>query len=148
MDKVNIYMLTTIKGPRRRDGIGGYILECERKPEPATLTDFIKIENEAEGGAEVTLLAAALQRIKKPCTLSIYTDSQYIKTALTAGWLEAWTKNGFKNARKEEIPLAEKWQEIAKRLNACELREVKLRQQHSYRTYMERETERRKNEPS
>lgn len=148
MDNVNVYLMTSIKGPRRRNGIGGYILECERDPEPATLTDFIEIENESESGAEVTLLAAALKRIKKPCALSIYTDSQYIATAILAGWLDNWQQNGFKNAKGEQIPLSEKWQEIAERLNASELREVYLKRQHSYRVYLDHEVGRRKNESS
>ncbi|MBE5846212.1 MAG: hypothetical protein E7300_00870 [Lachnospiraceae bacterium] len=148
MDKVNIYLHTTIHGPRKQNGVGGYILECERYPHPATLTNFVELENESEGGAEVTLLAAALKRIKKPCALSIYTDSQYIATAILAGWLDHWQQNGFKNAKGEQIPLTEKWQEIAERLNASELREVYLKQQHSYRVYLDHEVKRRKNEPS
>ena len=145
MDRVNIYLHTTIHGPRKQNGVGGYILECERYPHPATLTKFVELENESESSAEVSILAASLKRINKPCELRIFTDCQYLQSALTS-WLEGWKQSDFQNAKGDLIQNAEKWREIAERLNGSE--KVFFRQNHEYANYLEREAERRKNESS
>ena len=142
MDRVNVYIQTTIKGPRRRDGVGGYILECERQQGNATLTNFVQIENEAENGAEVITLAAALSRMKKPCAFSIFTDSAYMENALKCEWWRSWADDEWKNKKGEPIAHVEEWQEIAKRLNESDLCHVLLKENHEYRKYLDNELRR------
>ena len=146
MDKVNIYLQTSIKGPRRRDGIGGYILECERQQGNATLTNFVKIENEAENGAEVLVFDAALSRIKKPCALSIFTDSSFLENALKCEWWRSWRDNEWKNGKGEQISHSEEWQRIAEILNTSEVCHILLKEPHEYRKYLENETRRKEKE--
>ena len=65
------------------------------------------------------LLAAinALETLAKPSTLTIVTDSQYVKNGVT-GWIHGWKRNGWKTAAKKPVKNAELWQ----RLDAAQAR--------------------------
>ena len=38
----------------------------------------------------------ALSKLKEPCSVSLYTDSQYIVNAYNKGWIKSWIKSGWK----------------------------------------------------
>ena len=70
------------------------------------------------GEAETTnnrmeLLAAinALESLKRPSTITVVTDSNYVKNGIT-GWIFGWKKNGWKNAAKKPVKNAELWQRL------------------------------------
>ena len=76
-------------------------------------------ERELKGGeAETTnnrmeLLAAinALEALERPSTITVVTDSNYVKNGIT-GWIFGWKKNGWKNAAKKPVKNAELWQRL------------------------------------
>ncbi len=55
----------------------------------------------------------ALNHLKRPCKIDIYTDSKYVKDGLTS-WISNWKKNGWKTAAKKPVKNAELWQELDK----------------------------------
>jgi len=87
--------------------------------------DDILKERELTGGlAETTnnqmeLMAAitALETLEKPSTVTVFTDSSYVKDGITK-WIFGWQKNGWKNAAKKPVKNAQLWQ----RLQAAEER--------------------------
>jgi ribonuclease HI len=44
------------------------------------------------------LLAAikALEALREPCEVELYTDSQYVANAVNLGWLDSWRRMGWK----------------------------------------------------
>ena len=60
---------------------------------------------------ELTAAIEALNALKRPCTIEIYTDSQYVKNGIQ-GWLFAWKKNGWKTAAKKPVKNVELWQAL------------------------------------
>ncbi|WP_028387837.1 ribonuclease HI [Legionella fairfieldensis] len=65
------------------------------------------------------LMAAikALEALKRPCDVDLYTDSQYVRQGMTA-WLFQWKKKGWLNSKKEPVKNADLWQlldELAKK---------------------------------
>ena len=59
------------------------------------------------------LLAAisALELLKEPCEVALYTDSQYLCNAINKGWLKGWKAKGWK--RKEgELKNPDLWQRL------------------------------------
>ena len=38
----------------------------------------------------------ALEVLKEPCEVEVYTDSQYISNAINLGWLRSWKSKGWK----------------------------------------------------
>ena len=80
--------------------------------------DVVK-ERELCGGAEETtnnrmeLTAAieALRALDRSSSLTIVTDSTYVKDGLTK-WLANWKANGWRNAQKKPVKNADLWQEL------------------------------------
>ncbi|MFS4581270.1 ribonuclease HI [Phaeobacter sp. C3_T13_0] len=81
--------------------------------------DTIVKEKELHGGeAETTnnrmeLLAAinALESLARPSTLTVVTDSAYVKNGVT-GWIHGWKRNGWKTASKKPVKNVELWQRL------------------------------------
>jgi len=97
---------------------------CSGNPGPGgwgALLHFNGAEKELCGGeAETTnnrmeLMAPikALGALKKPCTVTIVTDSKYVKDGITT-WIHNWKKNGWRNAKKKPVKNADLWQQLDK----------------------------------
>ena len=53
----------------------------------------------------------ALQSLREPCQVTLYTDSQYLANAINLGWLRGWKQKGWR--RKEgELKNADLWQTL------------------------------------
>ncbi len=76
-------------------------------------------EKELFGGAaqttnnrmELTAVIRALEALKKPCQVTIYTDSVYVQKGITE-WIHAWKKRGWVNAAREPVKNADLWREL------------------------------------
>ena len=87
--------------------------------------DTVVKERELKGGAENTtnnkmeLMAAimALETLERPSTITVVTDSTYVKNGVT-GWIFGWKKNGWKTSAKKPVKNAKLWQ----RLDAAQAR--------------------------
>ena len=81
--------------------------------------DAVVKERALQGGEAQTtnnrmeLLAAinALESLQRSSTITIVTDSNYVKNGIT-GWIFGWKKNGWKNAAKKPVANAELWQRL------------------------------------
>ena len=135
---VNLYIVTSMRGPSKRPGACLYILETQTTKGPATITNTIGMENANENGAALEALTAALKRLKQPCSLNIYLDAQYIAAALENRWYQKWKFEGWKNAKGKPVCDVAKWQEIEYLLSLHDFR-VRLKTGHPYRDWMERE---------
>ena len=95
---------------------------CSGNPGPggwAAVLQYGDKTRELSGGEEQTtnnrmeLLAAisALELLKEPCEVALYTDSQYLCNAINKGWLKGWKAKGWK--RKEgELKNPDLWQRL------------------------------------
>ena len=95
---------------------------CSGNPGPGgwgALLRYGDKEKELFGGQadttnnQMELMAAieALNALKKPCTVELTTDSQYVKGGMT-GWIFGWKKNGWKTANKKPVKNVELWQAL------------------------------------
>lgn len=60
---------------------------------------------------ELMAVISALELLKRPCIVTVYTDSQYIEKAINQGWLASWKKKGWRR-REGELKNAELWMEL------------------------------------
>ncbi len=73
-------------------------------------------ERELSGGEDHTtnnrmeMQAAieALNALKRPCTVDLYTDSTYVRDGITK-WLEGWKVRNWKTAAKKPVKNADLW---------------------------------------
>ena len=76
-------------------------------------------EKELSGGEAHTtnnrmeLMAAirGLQALKRPCRVTLSTDSRYVMDGLTK-WIHGWLKNGWRTSDKKPVKNADLWQEL------------------------------------
>ena len=81
--------------------------------------DTVVKERELQGGEAATtnnrmeLLAAitALESLARPSSITVVTDSAYVKNGVTA-WIHSWKKNGWKTAAKKPVKNAELWRRL------------------------------------
>ena len=77
------------------------------------------VEKEMSGGEPHTtnnrmeLMAAiqGLKALKRPCRVTLSTDSRYVMDGLTK-WIHGWLKNGWRTSDKKPVKNADLWQEL------------------------------------
>ena len=109
--QVNIYIQTSFRRPRKENGWCGYVLEVETGAGPATLNNFVHLEEVTRHQAELLSVIKALERMTKPSEISIYTDSLYVANGLNS-WAEQWQQNDWKNSRGEPVVYREEWERL------------------------------------
>ncbi len=59
------------------------------------------------------LMAAirALQTLKRPCVVDLYTDSVYVRSGIKE-WLGNWIRNGWRTASKKPVKNADLWKAL------------------------------------
>ncbi|CAM2836453.1 ribonuclease HI [Slackia exigua] len=77
-------------------------------------------QKELSGGFERTTnnrmellgVIVALEALKAPCEVAVYTDSQYVVKAFTDRWVDGWKRRGWKNAKKEPVKNQDLWMRL------------------------------------
>ena len=77
------------------------------------------IEKELSGGAaestnnrmELTAAIRALEALKEPCAVTLFTDSRYLIDGITK-WIEGWKRKGWINTAKKPVANADLWQAL------------------------------------
>jgi ribonuclease HI len=60
---------------------------------------------------ELTAAIQALETLKAPSDIDLYTDSNYLRGGITS-WIKGWKKNGWRTADKKPVKNAELWQAL------------------------------------
>ena len=67
--------------------------------------------NTTNNRMELTAVISALSVLKEKCRVTVYTDSQYIASAINEGWVYGWKKRGWKR-KTGEVKNPELWQRL------------------------------------
>jgi ribonuclease HI len=95
---------------------------CSGNPGPGGWGAVLKAgdhEKELSGGEAMTtnnrmeLMGAisALEALKRPSTIILHTDSQYVRNGITQ-WMQGWKRNGWKTAAKEPVKNEDLWRRL------------------------------------
>jgi ribonuclease HI len=95
---------------------------CKGNPGPGGWGAILRCgdkERELSGGESPTtnnrmeLMAAieALKALKRPCRVSLTTDSNYVRDGITR-WIFGWQRNGWRTADRKPVKNAELWQAL------------------------------------
>lgn len=101
---------------------------CSGNPGPGgwgAVLRYNGAEKELSGGAaqttnnrmELTGVISALQALKEPCIVELYSDSKYVIDALQKGWAISWRKNGWVKSDKKPALNSDLWEIL---LELCE----------------------------
>jgi ribonuclease HI len=95
---------------------------CRGNPGPGgwgVLLRFGDLEKELFGGEaqttnnkmELTAVIRALEALKQPSRVRVYTDSQYVQKGIQE-WIHSWKRNGWKTTDKKDVKNKELWVEL------------------------------------
>ena len=60
---------------------------------------------------ELTAVIRALEALKRPSRVRLYTDSQYVQKGISA-WIRQWKRNGWRTADKKPVKNIDLWQRL------------------------------------
>ena len=69
---------------------------------------------------EMTAAIRALESLKRPSTVDLFTDSTYLRDGIM-GWLAKWKKNGWKTAAKKPVKNEDLWRRLDEAAAAHEI---------------------------
>lgn len=61
---------------------------------------------------EITAVIKALEMLKSPCVVELYSDSAYVVNAIKLGWLENWKNNNWLGSDKKQVKNIEYWKRL------------------------------------
>lgn len=96
---------------------------CSGNPGPGGYGVIMKYKGtvkELSGGAadttnnrmEMTAVITALEALKEPCEVDLYSDSKYIIDAVTKGWAEGWKRNNWIKSDKKPALNSDLWEKL------------------------------------
>ena len=117
MKDVTIYTDGACSGNPGPGGWGAILRYCAR-------------EKELSGGEaqttnnrmELTGVIAALEALKEPCRVTLYSDSKYVVDALEKGWAKSWQARGWVKPDRKPALNSDLWVRL---LDLCAIHEVR-----------------------
>lgn len=72
---------------------------------------------------ELTGPIEALELLKQPCKVRLYSDSAYLVNAFNQHWIANWQRNGWQTSQKKPVENKKLWQRL---LELCRTHEVEF----------------------
>ncbi|MDR3216326.1 MAG: ribonuclease HI [Clostridiaceae bacterium] len=76
---------------------------------------------------EMTAVIAALNLLKEPCKVKIYSDSAYVVNAVSEGWVFGWRSSGWRTAGGEDVKNRDLWEKLLALLSTHETEFLKVK---------------------
>lgn len=64
---------------------------------------------------ELMAVIKALEALKEPCNVDIYTDSKYVCNGIS-DWIDKWVENGWKNSSRKDVKNQDLWRALLDKL--------------------------------
>ena len=95
MRKVTIYTDGACRGNPGKGGWGA-VLMYNGKIKELSGGDAVTTNNKME----LTAAIKALEALKEPCEVELYSDSKYLTDAVNQGWVYSWKNKGWKKSKR------------------------------------------------
>ena len=122
MKKVTIYTDGACSGNPGKGGWGAILFYKDEKREISGYE-----ENTTNNKMELTAAIKALERLKEPCEVELYSDSAYLVNAFLEGWLTKWQMNGFRSSNKKPVQNVDLWQKLIELNNIHKITWIKVK---------------------
>ena len=120
--KVVIYTDGACSGNPGAGGWGAILFYKDTKKEISGYN-----ENTTNNQMELTAAIMALDKLKEPCEIDLYSDSAYLINAFNEDWITKWQLNGFRNANKKPVQNIEMWQKLIEFNNTHKINWIKVK---------------------
>lgn len=121
MDKVEIFTDGACKGNPGLGGWGALLVAGDAEKEI-----FGGTRDTTNNRMELQAVIEALNVLKRPCSVVLHTDSQYVQKGISE-WIHGWKARGWKTAAKEPVKNEDLWKALdtAQALHTVEWRWVR-----------------------
>lgn len=106
MQEVTIYSDGACKGNPGPGGWGALLIWRDKEKEL-----FGGEVNTTNNRMEMLAIIEALKTLKRPCRVSLYTDSQYVMKGMTE-WLAGWKARQWRTAAKTPVKNCDLWRQL------------------------------------
>ena len=106
MNQVVIYTDGACKG---NPGPGGWGVLMQAGPHTKEL--FGGERETTNNRMELTAVIEALRALKRPCDVTLFLDSEYVRKGITE-WIHGWKAKGWKTSTKQPVKNVELWQAL------------------------------------
>jgi len=79
-------------------------------------------KNTTNNRMELTAVIRALEALKEPCVVELYSDSKYVIDALEKGWAKSWQKKNWVKSDKKPALNPDLWERLLELADMHELR--------------------------
>jgi ribonuclease HI len=84
-------------------------------------------KNTTNNRMELVAAIEALNKLKEPCKVMLYSDSAYLVNCFQQGWYRNWQKNGWKNSKKQPVENKELWELLIKHMEKHQVEFIKVK---------------------
>lgn len=107
MKKIDIYTDGACSG---NPGAGGYGIVMLYKGARKELSRGYRITT--NNRMEMLAVIKALECLKEPCQVTLYSDSKYVVDSITKGWVYSWKKRGWIKSDKKKALNVDLWERL------------------------------------
>jgi len=61
---------------------------------------------------EIRAVIEGLRALKKPCNVTVYSDSAYVVSCMNQRWFDRWRRNGWLNSSKKQVANRQLWEDL------------------------------------
>src|SRR5213595_978974 len=102
-------------------GRGGYGVVLLHPKKRAELSGGFRLTT--NNRMEIYAAIKGLELLKKPCKVTVYSDSQYVVNAMMSGWVAAWKQRDWWRTNKERAVNVDLWQKL---LELCQIHQAEF----------------------
>ena len=117
MPTITIYTDGSALGNPGPGGYGAVLLSGQHRKE---LSQGFRLTT--NNRMELTGVITALEALKEPCEVELYSDSKYVIDALQKGWAKGWRARGWVKSDKKPAKNPELWGRLLDLLDKHEVR--------------------------
>ncbi|SFI10335.1 RNase HI [Tindallia magadiensis] len=118
MKKVEIYTDGGALGNPGKGGYGAILVYGEHRKEIAG-----GYQHTTNNRMEMMACIKALETLKEPCEVDIFSDSKYLVDSVMKGWAKRWQANNWKRNKKDKAENSDLWKKL---LELLEMHKVTL----------------------
>ena len=85
------------------------------------------MEETTNNRMELVAVIEGLKQLKEPCIVNLYSDSQYVISAIKEGWLDGWVKSQWRSSSKNKIKNIDLWQALIPLLSKHKVNFIKVK---------------------
>lgn len=103
-------------------GWGAIVMHKDVKKEISGFED-----NTTNNKMEIMAVIKALEILKEPCNVKVYSDSAYVVNSISKGWVYSWKKNNWIKSDKKKAKNIELWESLLKLINIHKIEFIKVK---------------------